>query len=184
MIKLHLGCDKRYIPGFIHIDISKYDHIDYCQSFTQLPMFEDNSVDLIYCCHAFPYLNVRTSEVYDTLLEWRRMLQPNGILRLSVTDFDKMIEVYNSSNRNVLKIMGPILGIWETTNTIVGCKSIYNRELLTHVLEKTGYINIRDWDWRTTEHAHIDDFSQAYYPHMDKEHGIMISLNIECSKPE
>jgi hypothetical protein len=36
--------------------------------------------------------------------------------------------------------------------------------------------------WRETEHAHVDDFSQAYIPHMDKENGILISLNIECDK--
>jgi predicted SAM-dependent methyltransferase len=28
-IKLHLGCGKRYIPGFIHIDLADYPHIDY-----------------------------------------------------------------------------------------------------------------------------------------------------------
>jgi|GEM_PF-3399702 len=28
-IQLHLGCGKRYIPGFIHVDLSDYPHIDY-----------------------------------------------------------------------------------------------------------------------------------------------------------
>jgi len=25
----------------------------------------------------------------------------------------------------------------------------------------------------------VDDFSQAYLPHMDKEHGTLVSLNLE-----
>ena len=37
-------------------------------------------------------------------------------------------------------------------------------------------INIRLYDWRDTEH------SQAYIPHMDKENGIFVSLNVECEK--
>ena len=28
-MKLHLGCWNRFIPGFIHIDLCDYDHIDY-----------------------------------------------------------------------------------------------------------------------------------------------------------
>jgi hypothetical protein len=38
-------------------------------------------------------------------------------------------------------------------------------------------------DWRATEHAGIDDYSQAYFPHMDKEFGIQVSLNVEARKP-
>lgn len=40
------------------------------------------------------------------------------------------------------------------------------------------------------DHAHVDqvssidnDFAQAYIPHMDKEHGVLISLNVECRRP-
>ena len=28
MKKLHLGCGKVYIPGFIHVDLMDFDHID------------------------------------------------------------------------------------------------------------------------------------------------------------
>jgi hypothetical protein len=50
-------------------------------------------------------------------------------------------------------------------------------------LESAGFTDVRRYDWRETEHAHIDDYSQAYIPHMDKENGILISLNVECAKP-
>ena len=33
-----------------------------------------------------------------------------------------------------------------------------------------------------TNHSHCDDHSQAYLPHMDKNNGILISLNVECAK--
>ena len=50
-------------------------------------------------------------------------------------------------------------------------------------LKQAGFINVRHYDWRNTEHAAVDDYSHAYIPHMDKEHGIQISLNVECDKP-
>ena len=45
-----------------------------------------------------------------------------------------------------------------------------------------GFKDIKRYDWRETEHAEFDDHSQAYLPHMDKENGTLISLNVECTK--
>ena len=42
--------------------------------------------------------------------------------------------------------------------------------------------DVKRYDWRDTEHAEFDDHSQAYLPHMDKENGTLISLNIEAVK--
>jgi len=44
-----------------------------------------------------------------------------------------------------------------------------------------GFVHIR-YDWRQTIHKDYDDVSPAYIPHMDKEHGILISLNVEAEK--
>ena len=45
---------------------------------------------------------------------------------------------------------------------------------------EAGFARVRRWDWRATEHAGIDDYSQAYLPHMDKENGTLVSLNLEA----
>ena len=37
------------------------------------------------------------------------------------------------------------------------------------------------WDF-LKDHPDYDDHSQAYFPHMDKENGIHVSLNLECVK--
>ena len=56
--------------------------------------------------------------------------------------------------------------------------------ILTTILEDAGFENIELWDWREVFSSNLDydDHSQAYYPHMDKENGTHISLNIQCSK--
>ena len=46
----------------------------------------------------------------------------------------------------------------------------------------TGFSEVRPWGWRTTEHADLDDYSQAYLPHLHKENGMLVSLNLEAVK--
>mgnify|MGYP003656653053 CR=1 FL=1 len=54
-IKLHLGCGKRYLPGYLHIDINNLPHMDYCTEIHNLSIFEDNSVSEIYNCGVIGY---------------------------------------------------------------------------------------------------------------------------------
>ena len=44
-IKLHLGCGKRYLPGYTHIDIDNEPHIDYPNTdISDLKMFKKNTL--------------------------------------------------------------------------------------------------------------------------------------------
>lgn len=177
-IKLHLGCGKRYIPGFIHVDIRKLPHVDYVTSADKLDMFADNSVDLIYNCHVLEHF--RRYQIEDVLREWYRVLKPGGILRLAVPDFEKLVEVYQKT-KDLKLIMGPLFGRQdypENTHYIV-----FDYAYLTELLTRVGFKNIHRYDWRQTIHKDYDDFSQAYIPHMDKEQGTLISLNVEAEKP-
>jgi hypothetical protein len=61
-------------------------------------------------------------------------------------------------------------------------KIVYNFSLLEKVLLDSGFSNVKKYDWRETEHSMYDDHSQAYFPHMEKKNGILISLNVEAIK--
>lgn len=61
-------------------------------------------------------------------------------------------------------------------------KTCYDFNSLKIILQNSGFNEIKLFDWRNTEHAHIDDHSQAYIPKMDKENGTLISLNVESIK--
>lgn len=176
-IKLHLGCGERYIPGFIHIDVRKFPHIDYVASVDKLDIFEDNSVDLIYACHLLEHFKRNQTE--DILKEWHRVLKPGGILRLATPDFEKLAEVY-LKYKDLKLILGPLVGRQdypENTHYM-----IFDFATLSETLKKVGFKKIYRYDWRKTIHKDYDDFSQAYIPHMDKKNGILISLNIEAEK--
>jgi len=176
-IKLHIGCGEKYIPGFIHIDARKFPHIDYVTSADKLDMFKDNSVDLIYVSCVLEHF--KRNQIENVLKEWHRVLKPRGILRLSVPDFENLIEVYLKT-KDLKLILGPLVGRQdypENTHYV-----IFDYKTLSESLKKVGFKDIHRYDWRKTIHKDYDDYSQAYIPHMDKEKGILISLNVEAKK--
>jgi len=175
--KLHIGCGNRYIPGFVHIDVRKLPHVDYVTSADKLAMFGDNSVDLIYCCHILEHFPRQQTE--QVLKEWYRVLRVGGILRLAVPDFEKLVEVYLKT-KDMKLVLGSLVGRQdypENTHYMV-----FDFTSLSEILQRVGFKNIHRYDWRQTIHKDYDDYSQSYIPHMDKEHGILISLNVEATK--
>ena len=182
-MQLHLGCGKRYIPGFVHVDLDDFPHIDYRSSIDKLPMFGNETVDLIYCCHAFPYFD--RVQALEVLGEWRRVLNPGGILRIAVSDFGALARIYQTTG-DLSQILGPLFGriVIQTLEgkTVLYERTTYDYRSLETLCLQAGFRSFRHYDWRQTIHKDYDDHSQAYIPHMDKEHGQLISLNVEAVK--
>jgi hypothetical protein len=59
---------------------------------------------------------------------------------------------------------------------------VFDFAYLSTLLSEVGFRCIRKWDWRQTIHKDFDDRSQGYYPHLQKDTGILMSLNIEGEK--
>ena len=188
-IKLHLGCGKRYLPGYVHIDIdNSVSHLDYCTDIGDLKIFDDNSVDEIYTCGAIGYYD--PEERIELLQEWHRVLKKNGVLRISVVDFEKQVEVYLQSNKNLrnVGVLGPMFGIWPYTDKNgvkkkALKKTAYDFATLKDLVSSFGFTNYKRYDWKEFLPAGYDDYSAAYVPHKD-ENGIHIMLNIECRKSD
>jgi predicted SAM-dependent methyltransferase len=178
-MKLHLGSGKRYIPGFVHVDAVDYPHINHVTTIDNLSFIPDNSVELIYNCHVLEHFKRR--ELDRVLQEWRRVLKPAGVLRVSVPDFASICEIYQRDCKLDL-VIGALFGRQDYLYNIH--YNVFDFPTLSDVLRRNGFENIHRYDWRETEHAHIDDYSQAYIPHMDKENGTLISLNVECTKSQ
>jgi len=182
-VNLNLGCWHRYIPGWVHVDLCDMPHIDFKSSIDQLPMFADGTVDLIYSSHSFEYFD--RQQAVGVLAEWRRVLKPGGTLRLAVPDFDALLQVYAKTGE-IKRILGPLYGRMEidteTGPTMLYHKTTYNFPSLADLLAENGFGDVRRYDWQKTIHKDYDDHSQAYFPHMDKENGILVSLNIEATK--
>lgn len=183
-IKLHLGCSKRYLKGYVHIDVADYPHIDYRHDVRTLPMFKDNTVSLIYASHTLEYFD--RIEAMDVLAEWHRVLKAGGILRLAVPDFESLAKVY-FEHKDLGLILGPLYGRWEPAGcgSVIYHKTVYDYDSLKRILSSAGFKAIRRWDWKGVfigELKDFDDYSQAYIPHMQKDNGKLISLNVEAEK--
>jgi predicted SAM-dependent methyltransferase len=147
---------------------------------TSLP-FEDKSCDVIYASHVLEYFD--REAVVPVLQEWCRVLKPGGIVRLAVPDFMAMIKLYYFNQMPIEIFLGPLYGKMQPP----GCKAIYHQTVydfrsLKTVLETVGFEDVQLYDWRQTEHGNTDDHSQAYIPHMNKDNGTLISLNVEGIK--
>lgn len=181
-LKIHLGCDKVNIPGFVNVDYADLPHIQYSKhGIDKLEMFEDNSADLIYCVGSFEYFD--REEAPMVLKEWLRVLKPGGVLRLSVPDFEALVKVYQETGE-LKRMLGPIFGRWPVkgTDKIVYHKTVYDFNSLKTLLEENNFVDVHRYRWQDTIHKDYDDYSQAYYPHMDKENGLLTSLNVEATK--
>jgi len=179
-MKLHLGCGRKYIPGFFHVDILPIPHVDRVTPAERLDFLESNSVDLIYACHLLEHYG--RHELGAVLAEWYRVLRPGGVLRLAVPDFAAVCHMYDSEGLKdgYSGLVGLVCGGQRNGGDYH--KVIFDERFLTYLLNKTGFREARRWDWRCTEHADIDDYSQAYLPHLDKETGMLMSLNLEGVK--
>lgn len=180
-MKLHIGCGIRDF-GFdwVHIDGSNYPHIKY-HDVTNLSQFRNNTVDLIYSAHLLEYFD--REEVVILLNEWKRVLKPEGRLRLAVPDFRKMMSLYIDKDFRLENFLGPIFGKMPMGTKTIYHRTTYDFDSLSHLLMEVGFKNVERYDWRKTEHARFDDHSQAYMnPKGDKENGTLISLNVECIK--
>lgn len=181
MVKLHLGCGVRdFGPEWFHIDGGYYSHVQ-ARDITKLN-FPDETVDQIYASHVIAYFD--RHEIKPILKEWKRVLKTGGVLRLAVPDFEVMARLYTMDSKRfpLSSILGPLYGKMGMGDKWIYHKTVYDFPSLARVLHEAGFRIVDRYDWRQTDHAHIDDHSQAYLPHMDKKRGNLISLNVEAIK--
>lgn len=204
-MKLHVGCGRRYIPGWTHVDLVRYDHVDIVASLGALPL-ADGCVSILYSSHALEHAT--RAETHGILAEWHRVLAPGGTLRVAVPDFTALAELYleiafqteaievdrfsNPLSEALARTIGPVIG--GQTGSYDFHQALFDFDSLRAQLNRVGFKDVKRYDWRATEHCHIDDFSRSYHPHMahmpggvliaDSRdvRGRLLSLNVEATK--
>lgn len=175
--KLHLGCGDKILPNFTNIDIRPMEGVDLVEDISTLKKIEDNSVELIYACHVLEHFG--RNEYINVLTRWFNLLEDGGKLRLAIPDFEEVVNYYNKT-KDLKKIMGFLYGGQTYEQNYHYCTWDFNS--ISEDLKSIGFKEVYRYDWKDTEHSGVDDFSQAYIPHMDKENGVLMSLNIEAIK--
>ena len=171
-IRLHLGSGNVNLQGWINIDARKDSHIHILEKDFKLEAFADNSISEIYLCHVLEHFTFQ--EINGLMNIFSRKLEKNGILRVSVPDFDSLIKIYQLSSNNLEKIHPILLGGQDYVYNFH--KSIFNKKKLTKLLKMHKFKLIKEWNTTEIFGSNIGDYSSQKIKISKKE--IPISLNI------
>jgi ubiquinone/menaquinone biosynthesis C-methylase UbiE len=177
MVKLHLGCGLKKIEGYVNVDIRPEVNPDVIDNIHELSNISNNSVDEIYACHVLEHFG--RHEYIGVLQRWYEVLKEGGVLKISVPDFEKVNEYYNET-KDLTKLIGFLYGGQTYKENYHYYAWDFNS--LKNDLISLKFKDVTRFDWRKTDHSNVDDFSQSYLPHMDKENGKLMSLNIQVIK--
>lgn len=111
--------------------------------------------------------------------EWYRVLKFGGILRIAVPNFEAIVEEYLSS-KNLELVMGLLYGGQNYEYNFH--YQTYDFKRLSDLLTAAGFSKVELYDWREFLPPNYDDYSRSYLPHMDFEHGRLMSLNVIAVK--
>jgi predicted SAM-dependent methyltransferase len=100
-IKLHLGCGDYWFEGYINIDISVYGGTDILLDITQPLPFQDKTVELIEAYEVIEHIEETTLD--NMIKDWKRLLIPGGVIKISVPDMDKLVEQYPTDKEKVIR---------------------------------------------------------------------------------
>lgn len=174
---VHIGCGKTNSPEFINVDARPLAHIHIVtEDITSLPDFSTGTVDLVYMCHILEH--IKRKDLKKVLSEMKRVLKKGGILRLSVPDFDKLIEVYNASDKDINAISRQLMGGQDHEYNIH--YSVFNCRRLSDLLIEVGFQKVVPWDPDNCQYHNFKDRASRKIKANDKE--FMISLNLEAIK--
>jgi predicted SAM-dependent methyltransferase len=174
-VYVNLGCGANTSGEFINVDTVVMPHMHFISDITQLNMFPDNSVDLIYASHVLEH--IPRSRLKKTLKEWHRALKPGGVFRFAVPDFDRLIEVYMGNSRNVESIINQVMG---SEGEYDDHHTLWNFEFAREILKGIGFKDVKTWDYQNADHHGFVDKSSRIMK-TDKD-DILISLNLEATK--
>lgn len=175
-LNLHLGCGRIDHKEFINIDGYPFPNVDYVQAIDRLPQFKTGTVDLIYASHCLEHFHYRETE--KVLTEWFRVLKAGGTLRVSVPDFDKLVDIYTAHRKDPDVIIEQLMG--GQNNKYNFHYTALSTENLGRMMRNVGFTTVRPWQPGSASLMTFADFS-TYRKEVAGNHH-EISLNIEAVK--
>ncbi len=91
--RLHLGCNRTRLPGFVNVDVRATPAVDLVHSCEDLSPFADAEAELVFSNAFFEHLYAR--QRVPLLREVARVLAPGGLLLFTgVPDFEAVARAY------------------------------------------------------------------------------------------
>lgn len=175
-LRLHLGCGPIDRPGFVNIDARPAPHVHRVQRIDRLPDFADATAELVYCCHCLEHVSHR--DTLRVLQEWRRVLKPGGVLRLSVPDFDLIVDAYTAHGRDIDSVLQALMGGQDYDFNFH--YSAFTERSLSALLVEAGFRAPRRWQHGTEPYTSLPDWSGRDVEYRGAR--FPISLNLEATR--
>jgi predicted SAM-dependent methyltransferase len=156
--KLHLGAGQNVRPGWLNTDLHDYgrpDELVYLDARRPFPL-PDESFDLVFSEHMLEHLSY--AEGLRCLGECRRVLRPDGRIRIATPSLEQLVRLYDSELSDVQhryirwavesfvpETDAPLPGF--VVNNFLhawGHRFVYDRKTLRHALESAGFVDVQD----------------------------------------
>ena len=175
-LKIHLGPGPINILGWINIDARDDVHIHLKSNGFDLKEFSDGVINEIYMCHVLEHFSFE--EAKTILKNMNNKLSVNGVLRLSVPDFDQLLTIYVANKNQLDLIKKALMGGQDYDYNFH--KSIYNKKLLTQLLFDCGFVDVQNWNTEEDFGTDLGDWSNKSFETVAGN--FQVSLNLKAKK--
>lgn len=137
-IRLNLGSGNKIIEGYVNVDARDLPAVDIVAQLSDLP-FKEGTIDEILSEHVIEHFT--NAQLQNELFPyWKRLLKPNGVLRVIFPDFDAMLLDYQSGEISFSQLAQVVMGGQDYL--LDYHYSLLTPERVMEMLEKAGYRNI------------------------------------------
>ena len=158
MIKLHLGCGRNLLGGWINTDFNtaKFQGSDFLDVTEKFP-YDDNSVDYIFFEHMIEHINYQDGKFM--IEESFRVLKSGGKIRISTPDLKFLINLYTEDKTDLQKkyidysVNHKSYNVSIGTDTFIinnfvrdwGHTFIYDEKTLKSLFESVGFSDVKSY---------------------------------------
>lgn len=144
LVRLNLGCGDHTLDGWTNIDRKTGGEV------YPLAEYADDSVDEIRASHILEHFSHR--QTLAVLAEWRRVLKPNGLLRVAVPDLDKIVSQCRAGT--TWPIQQYLMGAHMDADDVHG--AVFDLPALVNAMRDLGFAGFRRWKSETNDCASLD----------------------------
>lgn len=172
-LKLHLGCGKRIMPGWVNLDCFAAPGIDFECDFRDPLPFADGVATLIYTEHVLEHLE--ELDAMMLLRECHRVMRPGAKIRLGVPDLEIFIHAYINRDEAFFKHasgIGSPMRPLDTPARVINQMArmgghhrfAWDFETLKSAFESAGFVQIKKGSPGVSEHESLclDDPAHAF----------------------
>ena len=158
MIKLHLGCGRNILDGWINTDYNtaKFGGSEYLDVTKKFP-YNNNSVDYIFSEHMIEHITYHEGKFM--LEESFRVLKSDGKIRISTPDLKFLINLYTDNKTDLQKKYIDYTVNHSAYDVSIGIDTfiinnfvrdwghifIYDKKILKTLLESIGFTDVKSY---------------------------------------